>query len=160
MTINLQRLDSQLMLDEGLRLTPYRDKFGNLTTGVGRNLDANPFTPAEIAYIGHDGRTLPLTYDQAIFLLHDDESKVFAVLTHQTPWWANLGDVRGRVMVDLCFNMGWGKLAEFHHFLTDMEANDFADAGHDLVYSEWYNQVGNRGPRLVGMVTTGEDYTA
>ena len=158
--INLPRLDSQLMLDEGVRLSPYRDQFGNLTTGVGRNLDANPFTPAEIAYIGHNGRTIPITYDQAIFLLHDDESKVFKTLTAECGWWPALDDVRARVMVDLCFNMGWTKLSGFHTFLSLMASSSFEQAGSDLQGTAWYGQVGNRGPRLVGMVTTGEDYTA
>ena len=158
--IDPTKLDSQLCLDEGVRLKPYRDQFGNLTTGVGRNLDSNPFTPAEIAFIGHDGRTLPITLPQAMFLLHNDEGKVMGELTQVWPWWADLDDVRGRVMVDLCFNMGIQKLKGFPVFISQMSSNDFAAAGEALKNSLWYNQVGNRGPRLVGMVTTGEDYTA
>lgn len=158
--IDRQRLDSQLMLDEGLRLIPYLDSKGFLTTGVGRNLDGNPLTPAEIAVVGHDGRTLPITHDQAVFLLHNDEMKALTTLSHFMPWWANLDDVRGRVMVDLEFNMGWSKLQLFHHFLADMEAANFTAAGQDLQNSVWFGEVGKRGPRLVDMVSTGQDYTA
>lgn len=158
--INRYLLDSQLMLDEGLRLMPYIDSRGFLTTGVGRNLDGNPLTAAEMAVVGHDGRTLPLTHDQAIFLLHNDEMKAMTILSHWLPWWLNLSDVPARVMVDLEFNMGWSKLQLFHHFLADMQAGDFAAAGQDLQNSVWFGEVGKRGPRLVGMVTTGQDYTS
>lgn len=155
-----QKLDSQLMLDEGLKLKPYRDTRGFLTTGVGRNLDGNPLTPEEVAVIGHDGRTLPITHDQAIFLLHNDEMKAIAALNANAPWWSHLFDVRARVLIDLCFNMGWKKLSGFHNFLGNMQASNFVEAADDLKDSLWYGQVGNRGKRLVEMVRTGRDYTA
>ena len=158
--IDPTKLDSQLCLDEGVRLKPYRDQYGNLTTGVGRNLDSNPFTPAEVAFIGHDGRTLPITLAQAMYLLHNDEQKVFNDLTQHTPWWSAMDDVRARVLADLCFNMGWVKLSAFNTFLGLMKAGSYVLAGNDLAATAWYSEVGNRGPRLVGMLTTGEDYTA
>lgn len=158
--IDHNRLDSQLMLDEGLRLRPYRDQFGNLTTGVGRNLDSNPLSAAEIAVIGHDARTLPITHDQALYLLHNDEAKSFNTLTNNLAWWPDLDDVRARVVVDLDFNMGWRKLQGFHTFLSLMAQSRFPEAADDLQGTPWYGQVGDRGPRLVGMVRTGEDYSA
>lgn len=158
--INQPRLDSQLMLDEGLRLMAYKDQFGHLTIGVGRNLDANPLSPAELAVVGHDARTLPITHDNAIYLLHNDETKGMQALSVRWPWWSSLDDVRARVMVDLVFNMGVEKLSEFVHFLADMRLGAFIVASDDLKNSAWYKEVGNRGPRLVGMVETGKDYTS
>lgn len=158
--IDTQKLDNQLMLDEGLRLTPYMDQFGNLTTGVGRNLDSNPLSDAEIAMVGHDARSLPITHEQALFLLHSDEQDVFSELDAHLPWWSDLDDVRARVMVDLVFNMGITKLIGFHTFLMLMREGEYQRAGDDLAGTAWYGQVGNRGPRLVGMVTRGGDYTS
>ena len=158
--IDQQKLDSQLMLDEGLRLKPYRDSRGYLSTGAGRNLDTNPLTPAEIAVCGHDGRTQPITLAAAIFLLHNDEATAMNELTTNCGWWVNLDDVRARVMIDLMFNMGWGTLQNFHHFLADMACKSFDTAADDLKDSAWYNEVGDRGPRLVRMVRTGSDYDA
>lgn len=160
MSPNPQRLDAQLILHEGLFLKPYKDTMGFLTTGVGRNLDGNPLTPAEISYVGHNGRTQPLTRDQAIYLLHNDEHTAFKNLDAHCPWWTELDEVRSRVMVDLMFNMGWGKLGQFHHFLGDMQAEAFPQAADDLKNSLWYSQVGTRGKRLVDMTRTGKDYTA
>lgn len=138
----------------------YKDQFGYLTVGVGRNLDANPLTPSEIAVCGSDARTAPITHDAAIYLLHNDEGKVMAELSQIWPWWLDLDDVRARVLVDLCFNMGPDRLKKFRMFITYLSNNEFDEAAAALKDSLWYNQVGNRGPRLVGMVKTGEDYTA
>ena len=158
--INRPLLDSQLMLDEGLRLQAYKDTRGFLTVGVGRNLDANPLSPAELAVVGHDARTLPITQDQAMFLLHNDEMKSFTTLTNNLPWWPRMDDVRARVCVDLDFNMGWDKFQKFKQFFNFMATGDFDGAANDLMGTAWYGEVGNRGPRLVNMVRTGEDFTA
>lgn len=158
MSLDRQKLDSQLILEEGLRLVAYKDPRGFLTTGVGRNLDGNPLTPAEIKVCGSDGRTQPITHDTAMFLLHNDEMKAMNALSAHASWWIGLDEIRSRVMVDLCFNMGWSTLSQFHHFLGDMSEGSFYFAAEDLMASAWYNEVGNRGPRLVGMVKTGEDY--
>lgn len=158
--IDRQKLDSQLMLDEGLRLKPYLDSLGKLTTGVGRNLDDNPLSPAELAVVGHNGRTATLTHDQAMFLLHNDEMKAINSLSNYWPWWSQLDDVRGRVMIDLVFNMGAERLRGFVHFMADMRDRNFKAAGYTLKDSLWYKEVGDRGPRLVNMTASGQDYTA
>lgn len=160
MPIDKQKLDNQVMLDEGLKLQPYRDTRGFLSTGVGRNLDGNPLTPAEIAVVGHDARTLPITHDQAIFLLHNDETRAMNELFAWVPWWSGLPDVYGRVMVDLMFNMGAHTFDQFHQFAALMRAGAYPSAGDDLENTLWYSQVGKRGPRLVGMLRTGKDYTS
>lgn len=175
--LDRQALDTQLIRDEALELYPYDDKTGkpvpqgeicqgNLTTGVGHNLDGKPLTAAQRAVIGHDGRTKPITHDQAIWLLHCDEVDAMNDLSHRMPWWTSLDDVRARVMVGLSFNMGIDKLSEFVHFVSDMrtisgldnpDAHLFAVASNDLKNSAWYNETGNRGKRYVSMVLTGED---
>lgn len=170
MNINNDRLRSQLILEEDLRLVAYDDATGKpvppdgtcrgkLTIGVGRNLEANPFTEAEMAIIGHDGRSLPITHDQAIMLLDDDIKTVCGQLDYRLPWWAHLDEIRGRVLIDLCFNMGIVALIGFQHFLTALRAGDYDTAADELKNSLWYNQVGSRGLRLVAMVRTGEDWT-
>lgn len=163
--IDKQRLDSQLIVDEGLKLKPYLDTRGNLTTGVGHNLDGKPLTTTQQAVIGHDGRSLPITHDQAVWLLHCDELDAMNDLSHHFPWWAALDDVRARVLVGLTFNMGIDKLSQFVHFITDMRTmaqfpatpNIAELAAQDLQHSAWYTQTGNRGVRYVSMVLTGQD---
>lgn len=166
MPIDLPKLDKQLILEEGLRLTPYKDTKGFLTVGVGRNLDANPLTPTEIAVCGSNGRAAPITHAGAMLCLHNDEDRAISALNEHATWWEGLDEIRARVMAILCFNMGWrsadGKhgLSTFVHFLLDMQEGAFDLAVADLRASLWYNETGDRGPRLVGMVRSGQDYTA
>lgn len=49
--MNLDTLKTELGRDEGVRTEPYDCPAGARTTGVGRNLDANPLTPAEVRII-------------------------------------------------------------------------------------------------------------
>lgn len=171
MELNTSRLHSQLILEEGLRLMAYDDATGypvpaggtcrgKLTVGVGRNLDANPLTNEELAAVGHDGRTRPITHDNAIMLLDDDIAVACYALDDKLPWWSTADEIRARVMVDLTFNMGIHKLLDFQHFLSYMRNGTYNFAANELKNSVWYKQVGQRGERLVAMVKTGEDYTA
>lgn len=154
------KFDSQLILEEGLRLAAYEDTKGIKTIGVGHNLIAAPLTAQQIAICGSNGLTGPISHAGAIYVLHNDQDLVYGALNAHTPWWNNLDEIRSRVLADLCFNMGWGTLCNFHHFLYDLEQNDFVQAAIDLQASAWYDQVGNRGKRLVTMMNTGEDYTS
>lgn len=169
MQLNTDRLHSQLIMEEGLRLFAYDDATGkpvppggvcrgNLTIGVGRNLDARPFTGMELEIIGHDGRTLPITHDQAVMLMDHDIASACGDLDSHIPWWEYIDEIRGRVLVDLCFNMGITRLLKFANFLIDLRSTSYNAAADDLKSSLWYNQVGSRGIRLVAMIRTGKDW--
>ena len=171
MNLNTDRLRSQLILEEGLRLVAYDDATGkpvpeggvcegNLTVGVGHNLDANPLTPQQLASVGHDGRTQPITHDDAINILDDDCIIAELAIEHHLPWCEDLDEIRQRVLVDMTFNMGIVKLMAFNTFLSLLEAHNFEQAASDLASTAWYHQVGSRARRLVAMVSTGQDYTA
>lgn len=170
MQLDTDRLQNQLILEEGLRLMAYDDEtgypvppggrcVGNLTVGVGHNLDANPLTPSEKAVVGHDGRTKPITHDNALMILDEDIADACGQLDAHLPWWEGLDEIRARVMVDLTFAMGIGGLMGFHTFLGLMKAGEFDTAANDLLATKWYGEARTRGVRLVGMVRTGEDYT-
>lgn len=158
MNLNLERLKSQLILEEGLRLIAYKDTVGKLTIGVGRNLDDHPLSPTEKKIIGHDARTQAITHNNALLLLDNDIEAVCKVLSQDIPWWKFLDEVRARVLVDLCFNMGIGTLLKFKKFLAELRVNNYTEAANQLKDSTWYKQVGTRGRRLVEMVKTGNDW--
>lgn len=171
MLLNITKLQSQLILEEGMRLMAYDDKTGypvpsggkcqgNLTVGVGHNLDANPLTSSELAAVGHDGRTQPITHDNALMILGNDIDAICDDLDYHLPWWSEADEIRERVLADLAFNMGIHKLMVFSTFLRLMQQQQYAQAADDLQATPWYGQVHTRGPRLVGMIRTGEDYTA
>jgi hypothetical protein len=59
-------------------------------------------------------RSLAEDYSHAYLLtacdaaLAEDVATAEALLTANAPWWQNLNDPRQDVMVNLCFDMGWG----------------------------------------------------
>lgn len=131
-------LRAQLIRHEGMRLKPYKDSMGILTIGVGRNLD-------------HVG----LYEDEALYMLDRDIDRCIEGLTKRYAWFATLGIVRQRALVDLAFNLGFATLATFKDTLAALARGDYEDAANHLAASTWYRQVASRGPRIVGMIRTG-----
>ena len=130
-TFDFPALKAELTEDEGSRQFPYVDSTGHASIGIGRNLSDVGLSPAEISK-----------------LWHDDVAAVLAALDTHIAWWRDLTPGRQRVMINLCFNMGWTTLAEFTVFLAAMQAGDGPAAVTALQDSLWWTQVGDRGPRI------------
>jgi lysozyme len=135
-------LRQQLVRHEGLRLKPYRCPVGKLTIGVGRNLD-----------------DCGITDDEAMTLLDHDIDRCVRQLAGRFTWFPDLDPVRQRALVDLCFNVGFTALLDFKQTLAAVGRGDYTSAGTRLRDSRWYQQVGARGPRVVTMLTTGQEPT-
>lgn len=137
-TLDLAALTAELTMDEGRRAFPYTDTKGYLSAGIGRNLTGKGFSPDEIDY-----------------LFANDVAECAATMDVQIPWWRKLPAAKQRVLVNLCF-MGWAKLATFTRFLAAMRIGDYRAAAHELEDSDWFRQVGERGPRVVArLLATG-----
>jgi GH24 family phage-related lysozyme (muramidase) len=136
-TFGLQKLTAELTLDEGKAAFPYLDTKGLMTIGIGRNLSTNGLTKAEIDY-----------------LFGNDVENCCMVMDQQIPWWRDLPSAKQRVMVNLVFNLGWYAFAKFRRFLAAMKAGDYPQAARELENSDWYKQVGDRGPRMVERLLT------
>ena len=143
---NEQLLIAELRRDEGVRYEPYRDTKGILTVGVGHNLEASPL-PA--------GWTYPLSDAQVDQLLAQDLQEVYSDLTSALPWWLYLDDVRQRVICNMCFNLGIGKLLGFRNTLAFMRQGNYSAAADGMLNSAWASQVGRRAQRLASMMRTG-----
>ena len=125
-------LMAELTEDEGCSPRLYVDTRGNYSIGVGHNLEAAGLCQAAI-----DAQ-----------LVHDICIATNA-LNADAPWWRTLPDPQQRVMVNLCFNMGWATLSTFRNFLAAMQAGHWEAAAAELQNSRWWDQVGQRGPRMV-----------
>ena len=154
--MNMDALIRELEFDEGVRLSAYPCSWGFLTIGVGRNLDTNKLTAEELAFVGHDGRKKPITKSQSDYLLKNDIEKVCAELLKFLPWWAYLGDVRKRVLVNMAFNLGTAGLLKFTNTLALIRSGSYSQAASEMVKSKWAKQVGKRADRLANMMKTGE----
>ena len=139
-----QKLLAELKRDEDLRLKPYVDTVGKTSIGIGRNLD-----------------DVGISQEEAIFLAQNDIDRTMADLDAKLPWWRQLDEVRQRVIVNMCFNMGIGNAAlgkgllSFVNTLAKAMAGDYDGAADGMKASKWYGQVGARAERLVKMMRTG-----
>jgi lysozyme len=131
-------LVEQLVLHEGLRLTPYVDTVGKITIGIGRNLTDRGITEA-----------------QAYAWLDEDIAVAVRELTARFPWFAALDEIRRRVLIDMHINLGMQRLKGFRQFLGYVEAQDYRKAAEEMLASRWATQVGGRATRLAGMMRTG-----
>jgi lysozyme len=147
--MDLALLEAELRRDEGVRYWPYKDtaKPPRDTVGVGRNLQAKPL-PANWAY--------PLTPAQVTQLLEQDIADTLANLDRNLPWWRQMDDVRMRVLANMAFNLGIGKLLGFKNTLAAMQRGSYAVAAAGMKASDWYGQVGARAARLCQAMETGE----
>lgn len=143
----IPKLAYQLILHEGIRFKPYRDSVGKLTIGIGRNLDDKG-----------------ITREEALYLFENDVKEKTAELDRYLPWWRKLDEVRQRVLLDMCFNMGIGDerrgLRSFKNTLSAIEDGLYEEAADLMLKSKWAKQVKGRARRLARMMRTGKDFDA
>ena len=132
------KLIEELKRDEGVELRPYKCSAGFLTLGCGRNIQERGITMDESDYL--------LAND--IKICEEEASKVFK-------WFPSLTDDRQRAIINMVFNLGLTKLLHFKKFLAAMEAEDWEEAGKQMLDSKWARQVGNRSDRLEQMIVNG-----
>ena len=136
--MNLIKIKELLTLHEGKRNSVYKCSQGFNTIGIGHNLDANPIS------------------DKAIdVIFEDDLNTVLNDLTKNLPWWRTLSENRQHVLIDMCFNLGIGRLLGFKNTLKAMEDGRYEDAAIGMGQSLWASQVGTRAIRLIKMMRDG-----
>jgi lysozyme len=117
---------------------PYKCPTGHLTIGYGHNLENG------------------ISKEAAEFILEQDMAAAEKSVTKQFAWWKRLNEVRQFVLVDMCFNMGLGKLCTFKKMLSAMQRGDYTAAANEMLNSRWAVQVGRRAKELAEMMKTGE----
>lgn len=160
-------LRRELTRDEGRRNKPYFDSRGIKTVGVGWNLEANGIPLEVLPLLGltpdsHDVLA-PFSIDYewpepAIDALLDSGiERAEKGLDGLLPHWRQMDDVRQRVCLNLCFNMGPHVLAEFKHTLAAIQAGDWNAAAEGMKASAWAREVGVRATRLIAMMQSGQE---
>jgi lysozyme len=140
--IDMSAMEAELMRDEGSVPYAYQDSLGYWTIGVGHCIDSRM------------GCKLPDEFIKS--LLCSDIDSTIADLNEKLPWWTQLDEIRQRVLVNMCFNLGINKLMRFQKFLESMKNSDWKSAAEQMQNSVWWGQVGARAVRLQHMVLTGE----
>lgn len=129
------KLINRLTDEEGDRRKMYLDSKGIPTIGVGRNLRDKGISAAEEAY-----------------LLANDLADTEHELDKHIPWWRNLSSIRQEVLMDMCFNMGWGDgsigLSSFRNTLFAVEHGDYSFAAKGIINSQYHREVGARAEHM------------
>ncbi|MBP5430034.1 MAG: glycoside hydrolase family protein [Elusimicrobiaceae bacterium] len=123
---------------EGLNVMPYKCPAGHWTIGYGHNLENG------------------ISKEAAQFILLQDVNAAQKAVRQQFEGWCQLGEVRQFVLVDMCFNMGIGKLAAFKKMWAALKRGDYTATSYEMLDSRWAGQVGRRARELAEMMRTGE----
>jgi lysozyme len=127
----LKDLKNRLIIEEGLRLKPYKCTSNKLTIGVGRNLEDRGITEAE-----------------ALFLLGNDIEDFEAQLIKALPWFCFTHITAQLVLIDMAFNMGVTGLLAFKNTLRLIKEGEYMKASVEMLDSRWAGQVGRRAKDL------------
>lgn len=135
--VDFKAISRWLESDEGLRLKPYYCTEGKLTIGIGRNLESTGISRAE-----------------AHFMLENDICRVMKELDEMLPFWRDLSPVRQAAIVNMAFNLGTTGLTKFTKTIGHLKANEWTEAGDEMLRSRWAEQVPNRAQRIAEAVRT------
>lgn len=114
-----------------LRFT--RNKDGDILIGYGRNLTKNGISQAE-------GR---------VFLRNDIDRAIGAVDHSLMGWRETLSNDAQRAIVNMGFNLGLFRLADFKRMVAALQRGDMEEAAIEALDSKWALQVGARAKRIV-----------
>lgn len=134
----MNKIERELMRDEGVRLKPYRDTVGKLTIGVGRNLDDNGITKQE-----------------ALTMLRNDIANSRQEL-ESFGWYRRLDARRQDAIVNMHFNLGLPRLLSFKRMIDALNNQDYKRASDEALTSRWAVQVGERAQRIAKIIREGE----
>jgi lysozyme len=152
-------LESQVADHEGFSNVVYRDSEGIETIGVGFNLRKEG-AQERIEELGLDFEAV-LSGDQ---LLDDAQVQVLFeddLLTAEEdaktlfPGFESFSETRQMAFIDMAFNLGRERLGGFENMIEAANAGNWVQAAAEARNSKWFNQVGRRGRRIVGMIRGG-----
>lgn len=137
----MNELIEQLRLHEGVRSKVYLCSEGYETIGVGRNISDSG---------------IGLSDDEIAYLLANDIARCEKEIAERFDWFDDLDPVRQDALVDMAFNLGISRLAQFQNMLGALSEGRFDDAAAEALDSRWASQVGQRAQTVAAMIRTGE----
>lgn len=132
----------QLIIDEGKRLTVYKDSLDLSTIGIGHLIMESDNIP--------DGSTISEERCQSLF----DHDLTHAIINAEMifPALESYPEPIQECIINLVFNMGPSRLLGFKKFCAAVKCQNWAEAAAQLKDSAWYGQVGVRAQRIVRTV--------
>ncbi len=134
----LEILRANLVQEEGDRKKPYKDQFGNLTIGIGRNLTAKG-----------------ISQDEEDLMFANDVNEAVLAARVIFPTFGDLSENRKAVLVDMAFNLGEGALSQFHGLIAAVADEDWLQASQSILNSRYAAEVPTRAAHLAQLMKDG-----
>lgn len=140
---------------EGVRPRIYKDSLGIPTVGIGFNM-LRPDAPAVLRSIGADynkilsGET-ELTNKQMQDLFNICLKIAYADAKKYIPTFDNLPKNIKLGLLDMSFNLGYGRLHKFVKTRDHILKGDYKSAAAELQNSKWAKQVGSRSTSIISL---------
>ena len=127
----------QIQTHEKLMTEVYLDSLGNPTCGIGHLLSVGSYVPMEVV---------------EAFFLYDYKK---ALRAYRSFKFNDVNTARRTALIDMIFNLGQNGFAKFTKMIEAIYNNDWDTVAKEAKDSKWYNQVGNRGKKIVKQLKTG-----
>ena len=138
MTHLVDELTASLIIEEGFRAHAYHDTAvpPRLSIGYGRNIDK-------------EGGGLGITEEEAEVMLRNDIDRSVQECS-KFYWFDRQPDRIKRVLIELCFQLGYPALSGFNRMLSALSAepSNYETAADELLDSKFATQVPHRAKRL------------
>ena len=140
--MNIERIQKQLELDEGVKYEIYEDHLGYPTFGIGHLVlkSDEEFGMPIGSVVTHERVNASFKHDLAVAI---DECSIL----YNT--WNCFPEEVQEILVNMMFNLGRPRLSKFKNFKAALEAGQWELAASEGRNSLWYRQVGNRAERLM-----------
>ena len=135
MSAELDAVAAKLVVHEGFRGDPYDDSLGRPTIGF--------------------GTLLPLTRDEAYWLLRHRLGEKVAELDQRIPWWRGLPTPVCNAMAGMAYQLGVNGLLGFRKTLALLQAGKYAEAADEAMRSRWATQTASRAKEVTDMIRKG-----
>ena len=135
-------IEEELIKEEGLSLSCYKDSLGNYTVGVGHLLKS----PCETITLEYAGK-----------LLKEDINIAIDSLRKNVPVFSELDEVRQYALISMAFNLGIKRLLSFKKMLLALESKNYEVAAKEMKDSLWYRQVKGRAEKLINLMKKGNE---
>ena len=140
--MNIERVQKQLEIDEGVVYEVYNDHLGYPTFGIGHLIRK------EDPEFGEPVGT-PVSKERVADAFAADISIACGECEVLYPFWEELPEEVQEILVNMMFNLGRPRLSKFKKMTAALEMGDWKTAAIEGRDSRWYNQVGNRAERLM-----------
>jgi lysozyme len=142
MTVNIDKVKKQLIVDEAKVLKVYLDSLEILTCGIGH----------KVLVEDHLKLGDIITEEQCNNFFKNDFDEAVNDVTKYIKNFVNYPEEVQEVIINMTFNLGITGILRFKKFLAALDIKDYKTAADEMKNSDWYGQVGDRAKRLIARI--------